>query len=479
MNPDTIRSTFSSRRTLRVAVLSVLALVVAPAAFAQLTSGTGWVPLRTDYNVLSSELSRHLPANGIRRQTRYVGGLRWETTHTLSVMAETRLGLSTKTWRSDTRTWTEWTHHGNPLGAPIQRIPGSGDSPGIDTGLTMMVGYGAAANDWIAYQGVGLPTTRMDIEVDFKTGIHQIDPVGRTLVASQSVPTFATVGSAALPASFNHFNPQASVFSESPISTSRLIRHVFGTGVPRGHVRSSGRFATADIPLVELRRDHDSAMPQWINHGKPSGATGIAVGPGSATRIMHNYLSGPTTVDRESQRYVFVATNPAEDGYGEGLNGDQIAYFRDNSQGQSWTALGSPGSFVYGAPLAIPYYTNIPIAGGLGRIVVFAVANTGNNSYALKSRFHDGNGWDASVAALGRAGFARRRQVQADFVSRLLRRDAQSDGESPHQRVRLLRGDDGPGRAADRVLLGRRELALRDAADWRPTARPSARPIRA
>ena len=249
----------------RAALLCSLALVLTASSFAQLTSGTGWVPLRTDYNVLSSELSRHLPANGIRRQTRYVGGLRWETTHTLSVMAETRLGLSTKTWRSDTRIWTEWTHHGNPLGAPIQRIPGSGDSPGIDTGLTMMVGYGAATNDWIAYQGVGLPTTRTDIEVDFKTGIHQVDPVGRTLVASQSVPTFATVGSAALPASFNHFNPQASVFSESPISTSRLIRHVFGTGVPRGHVQSSGRFATVDIPLIELRRDQ--SRRGWLRRG--------------------------------------------------------------------------------------------------------------------------------------------------------------------------------------------------------------------
>lgn len=406
MTRNMLRSIFSGRGAVCATFLASLALVMATSAFAQLTTGGGALTLRTDANVISSELSRHLPASGVRKFTRHVGGLRWETIHTLSMMAETRQGLSSRTWKSDTRTWTDWTHHGNPLGAPIQRISGSGDSPGIDMGLTLMPGFVAGGNDWIAYQGIGLPSSVPNLPVDFKTGLHQVDPVARTLVAGQSFPGFSTAIAQAIPTLYRHFNPQTGVTSASPAGGGRSVRHVFGTGVPRGYVKSS-RFTEANIPLVELRRDHDSQFPQWLNHGRPSGATGVAVGPGSATSIIHNYLSAPNAVDREEQRYVFVSTNPAEDGYGEGLNGDQVAYLRSNSQGNAWHGLGSPGGFVYGAPLAIPYYTNVPISGGLGRIVVFAVTSTGPNSFVLKSRFHDGNGWDSqwqhwgAPAALG------------------------------------------------------------------------------
>lgn len=387
-----LRSIFSGRVAARAACLAALSLVLAASSFAQIVQG-GFIFPRSDATVVIPELSRHLPASGVRKQTRYMGGLRWETTHTLSVMSETRLGLASKTWKSDTRTWTDWVYHGNPIGAPIQRISGSGDSPGVDTGLTMIPGFSATGNDFIVYQGVGLPPTQPTVEVDFKSGIHQIDPVAKTLVPGITIPSFSTVLSPALPTSFLHFNPQAFTTSPSPIGSTRTVRHVFGTGVPRGHARST-RFVGATIPLVELRREHDSAFPQFFNHGVPTGATGVAVGPGSATSIIHNYLSAPLAVDREEQRYVFASTNPAQDGYGEGLNGDQVAYFRTHSGGARWHSLGSPGGLVYGAPLAIPYYTNIPIAGGLGRLVVFAVANTGNNSYALKSRYHDGNSWD-------------------------------------------------------------------------------------
>ncbi|MFO0691305.1 MAG: hypothetical protein U0900_21580 [Myxococcota bacterium] len=381
-----------SRAGLRTAALGALALAFASSASAQLSLG-GTPILRTDRNVVVQELSRHLPASGVRKQTRSVGFLRWETIHTLSVVAETAGGLSSRYWESDTRSWSPWFHHGNPLGAPIQRISGSGDSPGIDTGLALVSGYGASGQDWIAYQGVGLPPATAGGPVDFKTGFHQIDPIAHTLVQNASVPTLSTASSPSLPSPYRHFDPQASVISSSPLGTGRVVRHVFGTGAPRGFVKSS-RFAAANLPLVELRREHDSAAVQWIDHGKPSGVTGVAVGPSSAASIIHDYLSGPNAVDREEQRYVFVATNPAEDGYGDGLNGDLIAYRRSNSQGDAWNDLGAPGGLIYGAPLAVPYYTNVPIAGGLGRLVVFAVAG-GSNGFTLKSRFHDGHAWDA------------------------------------------------------------------------------------
>jgi len=392
---NTIRLVFSSRAAKRAAVLGLLVLAMASSAMAQIVIvGGTWLPPRTEANVVTTDLARHLPATGLRKYTRSVGFLRWETIQTLTMMAETRQGLSSRTWKSDTRTWTEWAHHGNPFGAPIEKIPGSGDSPGIDTGLTLVPGFAASGNDHIAYQGIGLPPTSSSVLVDFKSAIHQIDPVARTIVPGAAIPTFSTVNSPSLPAVFSHFNPQTFATSPSPSGSGRAIRHVFGTGVPRGFVKST-RFIGADIPLVEFQRDHDSAFPSFVNHGRPSGATGVAVGPSSATQVIHNYLSAPLAVDREEQRYVFVATNPIEDGIGEGINGDVVAFRRMNSQGNSWGSLGSTGGLVYGGPLAIPYYTNVPIAGGLGRIVVFATVRNGSGSFVLKSRFHDGNGWDA------------------------------------------------------------------------------------
>ncbi len=171
-----LRSIFSGRVAARAACLAALSLVLAASSFAQIVQG-GFIFPRSDATVVIPEISRHLPASGVRKQTRYMGGLRWETTHTLSVMGETRLGLASKTWKSDTRTWTDWVYHGNPIGASIQRISGSGDSPGVDTGLTMIPGFSATGNDFIVYQGVGLPPTQPTVEVDFKSGIHQIDPV--------------------------------------------------------------------------------------------------------------------------------------------------------------------------------------------------------------------------------------------------------------------------------------------------------------
>ncbi|MEZ4331999.1 MAG: hypothetical protein R3F35_09590 [Myxococcota bacterium] len=392
---DVIRS-LRPRRMAPIVLL--LLLSSAPQALAQLTIGGGTLA-RTETNVVTNELSRHLPAAGVRKYSRYVGFLRWETTHTLSIFAETRQGISSRTWKSDTRRWSDWYHHGNPLGAPIQRISGSGDSPGIDTGIAILPGWSPTFSDWSVYQGVARPSTNPMFEVDFQSGLHQLDPVSRTTTIGQSRPGFATASGGQVPFDFRHFDPQASLSMASPVGAARSLRHVYGTAVPRGHVRSS-RFNAANVPLVELRREHDTA-PQWIDHGRPPGVDGVAVGPGSATSILHDYLNAPNAVDREEQRYVFVATNPVEDGYGEGLNGDEVFYRRGNSQGETWNALGSAGGLVYGAPLAIPYYTGVPIAGGLGRIVVFATVRDGNGRYVLKSRFHDGHGWDAQWAHWG------------------------------------------------------------------------------
>ena len=88
------------RPVCRVAAAGALALAIVPAASAQLTIGGNTAFLRTDANVVSQELARHLPATGVRSQTRYVGGLRWETTQTLTVTAETTRGLSTRSRRS-------------------------------------------------------------------------------------------------------------------------------------------------------------------------------------------------------------------------------------------------------------------------------------------------------------------------------------------------------------------------------------------
>ncbi len=391
MDSIPVRSTDSQRLVLRAAFFCLLSLWNATTALAQLGGGLVYNP-QSDANVVSQELSRHLPATGVRKYSRYVGFLRWETTHTLSLMAETRQGLSSRFWKSDTRSWSGWVHHGNPTGAPVQRISGSGDSPGIDTSLTMLSGYGSSYNDWIVYQGFGRPVT--GAEPDFKTAIMQVDSTTRSLNFMDSDPNITTVRASRLPADYDHFNPQTGYSSPSPLGSWALMRHVFGTGVPRGSVRST-RFITANIPLIELRRDHNSTQTQWIDHGRPSGATGVDVGPGGAVSVIHNYLNASDPLAREETRYVFVATNPIEDGYGEGLNGDQIAYRQGRGGNFSWNSLGSPGGLVYGPPLAIPYYTNIPIAGGLGRVVVFAVSRNGSGSYVLKSRYHDGNGWDS------------------------------------------------------------------------------------
>jgi hypothetical protein len=356
------------------------------------------IPFEHDRNVAVRELSRNLPSAATRKVSRYVGFLKWQATHMLSVFAVTNRGLSSRFWKSDTRDWSDWKHLGHPSGAPIERISGSGDSPGIDFTLPLLPGWGVGYSDWIAYQSFATPSTGID--PDYATAIMEVDAPNASLFYEESEPGFATAASPQLSSSFNHFNPQSGFESLAPTGTNQFVRHMFGTGVPRGYVKSS-RFAGASIPLIELRRQLPRGIPQWIDHGAPGDHDGVAVGSGSAVSVIHDYLNVDDPMDHEAQKYVFVATDPIEDGYGDGLNGPEIAYLRGDGQSFAWHSLGSPSGFVYGAPLAIKYYTNVPIAGGLGRIVVLAVARDGSGDYELEMQYHDGNGWASSWTHVG------------------------------------------------------------------------------
>jgi hypothetical protein len=355
-------------------------------------------PVETDRNITVPELSRMLPSAGVRKATTRVGFLKWKTTHTLSLFAVTSRGISSRTWESDARVWGDWKHLANPTGAPLERISGSGDSPGLDFGLPLLKGWGIGYADWIAYQGFATPASGGD--PDYGTAIMDVDARRATLTFDSSAPSFATAASPQLSSSFDHFDPQAGFSSLAPNGTNQYVRHMFGTGVPRGYVKSS-RFAAAHVPLIEVRRRLPGGAPTWIDHGVPADHDGVAIGSGSALSVIHDYLNVDDPLDHQESKYVFVATDPFEDGYGDGLNGSEIAYLRGDGQSFSWHSLGSPSGFVYGAPLAIKYYTDVPIAGGMGRIVVMAVARDGSGDYELEMQYHDGNGWNSQWTHIG------------------------------------------------------------------------------
>jgi hypothetical protein len=388
-------------------LVAMTATSVAHAQFGNLTQRTisaASIPTETDRDVAVPELARMIPSAGVRKVITSTGYFKWQTTHTLSLFAVTQKGISSRFWKSDSRTWSDWRDLGDPSGAPLERISGSGDSPGFDFGLPLLNGWGLGHADWIAYQGFATESSGFD--PNYSTAIMDVDATRATLSFDSSVPPFATAASPQLGATFDHFDPQAGFSSLAPKGTNQYVRHMFGTGVPRGYVKSS-RFASAQIPLIEVRRQLPGGAPQWINHGTPDGHTGVAMGSGSAVSVIHDYVNVDDPLDHEAQKYVFVSTDPIEDGYGDGLNGSEIAYLRGDGQNFSWHSLGSPSGFVYGAPLAIKYYTNLPIAGGLGRIVLVAVARDGSGDYELEMQYHDGNAWNTSWTHIG-APFALR-----------------------------------------------------------------------
>ena len=157
----------------------------------------------------------------------------------------------------------------------------------------------------------------------------------------------------------------------------------------------SDRFIDQPIPLLEVRQELATGTPTWIDHGVPGDHHGVAVGPAGAVSVIHDHVAEEGLGD-QSSKYVFVATDPEKDGYGEGINGPEIAFLRGDGQNFTWNSLGAPASSVYGEPVAIPYYTGVPLAGGLGRLVVFAVARDGSGDFELFTQFHNGLGWDSN-----------------------------------------------------------------------------------
>ena len=126
------------------------------------------------------------------------------------------------------------------------------------------------------------------------------------------------------------------------------------------------------------------------------------MGSGGALSVIHDYLNVDDPFYHEEQKYVFVATNPRKDeDHGDGLNEGEIAYLRGDGQSFSWHSLGSPASYVYGAPLALKYYTNVPIAGGLGRIVLMAVGRDGSGDFGLEMQWHNGVDWASQWTSYG------------------------------------------------------------------------------
>ena len=58
--------------------------------------------------------------------------------------------------------------------------------------------------------------------------------------------------------------------------------------------------------------------------------------------------------------------------------------------GRAWV---HPQASSTGEPLATTYYTGVPLTGGLGRIVVFTVAQNGSQDFELFTQWHTGLGW--------------------------------------------------------------------------------------
>ncbi|MCR9092931.1 MAG: hypothetical protein NXI30_01820 [bacterium] len=376
--------------------LIILIGLSAPTAQAQLGSpvccAKNPFPTTTNANVAVPELSRMLPSGGVKSETRYEGGLRWRTTRTLSLFGVTARGLSSRTWDTDTRKWSDWDHLGNPSGAPIERISNSGDSPGLDFGLPLVRGWGAHDPDWIVYQGLG--TESGSSTPDFETARMEIDAPRASLDYAGLTPNLTTATGRSIPSSWDYFNPQAGLDSVAQTGVNQYRRHMFGTGMPRSFVTSTRFQDSPTLPLIELRQQTKNGTPTWHDHGTPGDRFGVSVGPGSATSVIHDYLNREDPLDAEEQHYVFVATDPQVEG-DTGINAGEIAYLQGDGQTFAWHSLGAPDAFVNGAPVAESYYTDVPIVGGKGRLLVFAVARGARGGWHLSTHYHDGNGWSA------------------------------------------------------------------------------------
>ena len=266
----------------------------------------------------------------------------------------------------------------------------------MDFGLPLVRGWGVYDPDWLVFQGVA--KTSSSSLPNFETARMGIDAPLRTLDYDGLSPTVTTASGPLLPSFWDYFNPHAGF--DSTTATGASQRHMFGTGLPRAVVDSSNFAGEPQLPLIEVRQTTKSGMPDWISHGQPAGRYGVSVGAGSTTSVIHDYLNRDDPGDYEEQHYVFVATDPQIEG-NTGINAGEIAYLRGDGEQFGWQSLGAPGDFVNGAPVATTYYTNVPILGGKGRIVVFAVARDGRGGWHLSTHYHDGDGWDSGWADQG------------------------------------------------------------------------------
>lgn len=389
----------------RLAKIGTAGLATALFAFSGVTGSSapaeaqlfGPSPFETDKNVAVPELSRMIPSVDVRTRRVRTGLFRWETVNTLSLFAVTDQGISTRHWKSDVGAWTTWDHLGNPSGTPLVRISGSGDDPGLDFDLPLLQGWGQGQADFVAYQGLAQVPNRPGWP-DYATAIMNVSSSPGLLQSAQSTPTFPTLSSPGHPGDFDHFDPQAGFTSIVPNdvngkpATNQYVKHMFGTGLPRGYMDSNS-FTGATVPLIELRQQTATGNPTWVNHGTPPDHTGVDLGPGGTTSVIHNW-SNPDL--RAKRHYAFVATDPYKAGGGDGLNGPAIAYLEhiEGQPGQfSWHDLGSPAGQVYGEPVVATTYSGVPVSGGLGQLRVHVVAQNGSQDFEVYSRTHNGVGW--------------------------------------------------------------------------------------
>ncbi len=377
------------------ALLAVtIQVALAGTAAAQLLN-LGPIQLETDRNVADGNLGPMLPSAGVRSRWKHFGGLTWRKVHTISLFAVTKRGISTRFWDSEQGSWSDWDHLGDLSGAPIDRIPNSGDDPGLDYGLPIARGWGQGEPDYFLYQGEAEPSSGS--LPSYELGVMEVDAPAGTIAYAGHNASVTTAGGNFVPSGWDYFNPQTTLESIVPGTANTYRRHVFGTGLPRNFVKHSQWQNGPDLPLVEYREIRTGAT-SWFDHGVPDDHTGVTVGSGSAVSVLHDYQNFDDPAFHEEQKYVFVATDPLAQG-DEGINGSEIAFLQgaEVSGGNidyQWHSLGSPAGAVYGAPLATTYYTGVPAFGGKGRIVVFAVAQSDNGDFELHTQWHTGLGWD-------------------------------------------------------------------------------------
>ena len=136
-----------------------------------------------------------------------------------------------------------------------------------------------------------------------------VDSPLRTLDYAESDPPGPTIGNLGFASAYNHFSPQTGFTSVRATGINQYVRHMFGTGLPKGYVDSNS-LTGGHFPLLEVRQQTASGNPSWHDHGRPGDHDGVAVGPGGAVSVIHDYeiITPPPGEPAPSQeeKYVFV-----------------------------------------------------------------------------------------------------------------------------------------------------------------------------